>query len=57
LAAVSIPTIEVHISNIYAREDFRHKSYIAPIVLGQISGLGVDGYLFALRVISQLKIT
>jgi 3-dehydroquinate dehydratase-2 len=55
LAAVSIPTIEVHISNIYAREDFRHKSYIAPIVLGQISGLGIDGYLFALRVLASLE--
>ncbi len=46
LASVAIPTIEVHISNIYSREDFRHKSYIAPIAFGQISGLGVDGYLF-----------
>jgi 3-dehydroquinate dehydratase-2 len=55
LTAASIPTIEVHISNIYAREDFRHKSYIAPVVLGQISGLGVDGYLFALRALANLE--
>ncbi|MDR2812159.1 MAG: type II 3-dehydroquinate dehydratase [Endomicrobium sp.] len=54
LTAVSIPTIEVHISNIYAREDFRHKSYIASVVLGQISGLGADGYLFALRALANL---
>jgi 3-dehydroquinate dehydratase-2 len=55
LVAVSIPTIEVHISNIYARESFRHKSYIAPVVLGQISGLGADGYLFALRTLANLE--
>jgi 3-dehydroquinate dehydratase-2 len=55
LTAVSIPTIEVHISNIYSREDFRHKSYIAPAVLGQISGLGIDGYLFALRALANLE--
>jgi 3-dehydroquinate dehydratase-2 len=55
LAAVSIPTIEVHISNIYSREDFRHKSYIAHIAFGQISGLGVDGYLFALKKLATLK--
>jgi 3-dehydroquinate dehydratase-2 len=53
LSAVSIPTIEVHISNIYSREDFRHKSYIAPVALGQISGLGVEGYL-SLRALANL---
>ncbi|MDR2399326.1 MAG: type II 3-dehydroquinate dehydratase [Endomicrobium sp.] len=56
LAAVAIPTIEVHISNIYAREDFRHKSYIAPIVLGQISGFGINGYLFALKKLATLVV-
>lgn len=49
IAAIGIPTIEVHLSNIYAREDFRSKSVIAPVASGQISGLGVTGYLLALR--------
>ncbi|GHT64618.1 3-dehydroquinate dehydratase [Endomicrobiia bacterium] len=52
--AVSVPIIEVHISNIYAREEFRHKSYIAAIAVGQITGLGIDGYLFALKKIVSL---
>lgn len=49
IAAMGIPTIEVHLSNIYARENFRSKSVIAPVASGQISGLGVTGYLLALR--------
>lgn len=49
LAAVGIPGIEVHLSNIYAREDFRWRSLTAPVLMGQISGLGADGYLWALR--------
>lgn len=49
IAAVDVPTIEVHLSNIYQREDFRHKSMIAPVATGQISGLGVDSYLLGLR--------
>ncbi|GHT46048.1 3-dehydroquinate dehydratase [Endomicrobiia bacterium] len=52
--AISVPIIEVHISNIYAREEFRHKSYIAAIAVGQITGLGIVGYLFALRKIVSL---
>ncbi|MDD2442931.1 MAG: type II 3-dehydroquinate dehydratase [Desulfotomaculaceae bacterium] len=49
VAAIGIPTIEVHLSNIYAREGFRRHSVIAPVALGQISGLGANGYLLALR--------
>lgn len=49
LSAVKIPTVEVHLSNIYQREAFRHHSYIAPIAIGQISGFGVDSYLLGLQ--------
>lgn len=52
-AAVDIPTIEVHISNVYSREEFRHNSLIAPVVIGQIAGLGVEGYLLALKYFSK----
>ena len=50
LAGVDIPFIEVHISNIYAREEFRKKSYLSDIAEGVISGLGVQGYELALEV-------
>jgi 3-dehydroquinate dehydratase-2 len=48
LAAVKIPFIEVHLSNVHAREAFRHHSYLSDLAVGVISGLGASGYLFAL---------
>ena len=50
LAGTEIPFIEVHISNIYSREDFRQKSFLSDIAVGVISGLGVEGYELALKV-------
>lgn len=49
IAGVNLPTVEVHLSNIYRREQFRHHSYIAPVVIGQISGFGVQSYLLGLQ--------
>jgi 3-dehydroquinate dehydratase II len=49
IAAVGLPTVEVHLSNIHQREEFRHRSYISGVAIGQISGLGSTGYLLALR--------
>ncbi|WP_322402821.1 type II 3-dehydroquinate dehydratase [Massilia luteola] len=48
LAGVDIPFVEVHISNIYKREEFRHHSFLSAIALGTICGLGTDGYRFAI---------
>jgi 3-dehydroquinate dehydratase-2 len=54
IEAVKIPAIEVHLSNIYAREEFRQKSFIAPVVIGQVSGFGAESYLLALQAIAKL---
>ncbi len=49
VASVGIPTIEIHITNIHKREDFRHRSLLAPVAVGQISGFGINSYLLGLR--------
>ena len=49
IAAVGVPTVEVHLSNIYAREEFRHTSLISPVAVGQVSGFGTNSYLLGLE--------
>ncbi len=55
ISAIGVPTIEVHLSNIYQREEFRHHSYIAPVAVGQISGFGAESYRLALLAAVKLK--
>ena len=54
IAAVGKPAIEVHISNIYKREEFRKESFISGVATGQISGLGIEGYLLAVRAAQKI---
>ena len=49
ISGVDIPTIEVHLTNIHAREEFRHHSYISPVTVGQIIGFGAEGYIMAVQ--------
>lgn len=51
IAAIATPVIEVHLSNIHQREEFRHHSVISPVVMGQIAGFGADSYMAALEVV------
>jgi len=53
IAAVDIPAVEIHLTNIYKREEFRHHSYIAGVALGQISGFGPAGYVLGLRALTE----
>ena len=54
IAALSVPVVEVHISNVHKREEFRHHSYLAPVVTGVVAGLGTDGYVLAVEHLGRL---
>ena len=53
LLATGLPIVEVHLSNVYAREEFRQKSFVSAIALGVVSGLGADGYRFGLEALAR----
>lgn len=55
IVGASVPTVEVHLSNVHAREDFRHHSYLSPVVRGVVVGLGITGYELAIRALADTK--
>ncbi len=55
ISATKLPTVEVHLSNIYSREEFRHTSLIAPVAVGQVSGFGKDSYTLGLKAAISLS--
>jgi 3-dehydroquinate dehydratase-2 len=57
IAAAGLPTIEIHLSNVHAREEFRHKSLIAPVCTGQIVGFGANSYLLAVEAAFNVKVS
>jgi 3-dehydroquinate dehydratase-2 len=55
ISAIEIPVVEVHLSNVYAREEFRHKSLLAPVCLGKITGFGWRSYLLGLQALADIE--
>lgn len=55
ISSIDIPTVEVHMTNIYKREEFRHHSYLAPVCIGQISGFGPDSYKLGLKALTNYQ--